>query len=144
MTSRYLVTFIESNDKSEWRHSFQRKLGAIVLNAIIAINFNIANIVSDEFSRCPFSGNVFMSFGSTLSKLVNFCTIVASIWVIIHSWLLFKVTNRLDLAQKITTAINEQSTNGLKWTKRFESLSMIAILTFAVMSCFVSFRLSLS
>ena len=100
MTSRHLVTFTKSDDKTEWRHSFQRKLRAIVCNSLITISFNIANVVSDDFARSPYSGNIFMSFGSTLSKLVNTCSVVASIWVIIHSWLLFKVTQCLDLAKK--------------------------------------------
>ena len=144
MTSKYLVTFIESNDKTEWRHSFQRKLSAIVLNSLITISFNIATVVSDDFGRCPFSGNIYMSFGSTLSKLANICSIVAAIWVIIHSWLLLKVTNSFDLARKITAAINEHSTYGLKWTKRFENLSTVVVVVFEVISCFMSFGLSIN
>ena len=144
MTSRYLVTFVESNDKIKWRDSFQQKLAAIVINSLITINFNIATIVSDDFARSPYSGNIFMSIGLTLSKLVNFCSIVASIWVIIHSWLLFKVTNSVDLAAKLTAAINDHSTYDLKWSKRIERLSMIAIVIFMVSSYFASFGLSIN
>ena len=110
---------------------------------MITIGFNIANITSDEFALSLYSGNVFISFGSTFSKLANLCCMVGSMWVIIHSWLLFKVTNRFDLAQKLTAAITDQSTNGIKWSERFEILALLGTVIFYVICCSVSYGLSI-
>ena len=143
MTTRYLFTFDPNNDQIEWRDLVRRKVVTLCVISLITIVLSLSCIVNHEFAISPFSGNPFMVFGETLSKLFNLCATVASGWLIINSWLLFKVTNSTRLVPIITAPISGNYAIDSKLFKIMDILIMTVCLSVLHALCFGRFGMTI-